>query len=249
MLIAGLIALLSMMLGETTLPFLLPKEEKSINKVIKDESKKKQLKIIAKGIEKKEDEYKENRKEYRNELEELNLNRSTTPEQFLVVTGQIHRVNMEAFDFMVKVRLTIGELLTVEEWDAIIADGKKRYHKTESKYEKAYPDFEKTINKIINRVEKTISDKEKAKLISSRIKKFSKLTLENSKKIASYNIYDHPVLSNIRSTEEELKAIRPEILALRNEVVSEYIAIHNLLAANTTEEEWPKVVKKVNKLF
>lgn len=249
MLIAGLIALLSLMLGDTTMPFLLPNEEKSIKKVIVDKERKKQLDFIAKGIESKEDQYKKNKKAYIKELEKLNLDRSATAEQFLEVTDQVYQVNKDAFDFMVKIRLTIGELISVEEWDAIIADGKKRYHKNKTKYEKAYPDFEKAINKISNSVEKVISDKEKAKLISTRIKKFSVLTLENSKQIAAYNIYDHPVLSNIKSTEEELKAIRPEILELRNQVVKEYIAIHNLIAENTTEEEWPKVVKKVNKLF
>lgn len=249
MLIAGLIALLSMMLGDATMPFLLPKEEKSINKIIKDPVKSKQLKIIAKGIEEREDQYKEDKKAYTKELEALNLERLTTSEQFQIVADQIYHINKEAFDYMVKVRLSIGEFITVEEWNAIIDDGKKRYHKTETKYEKAYPDFEKVINKIIDRVEEVISDKEKAKLISARIRGFSILTIENSKKIAGYNIYDHPVLSDIRSTEVELNAIGPKILELRIEVVREYIAIHNLIAANTSEEEWPKVVKKVNKLF
>ena len=249
MLIAGLIALLSMMLGDTSMPFLLPKEEKSIKKIIIDKTIRSQLKIIAKEIEKKEDQFKKDKKAYTKQLEKLNLNRSSNAEEFLVVTDQIHRVNKEAFDFMVKVRLTIGELITTEEWNAIIEDGKKRYHKTETKYEKAYPDFEKAINKIIDRIENTVSDKKKAEVITARIRSFSVLTLQNSRKIGSYNIYDHPVLGNIQSTEQELKAVRPALLELKNEVVREYVAIHNLIAANTTEEEWPKVVKKVNKLF
>lgn len=249
MLIAGLIALLSMMLGDTSMPFLLPKEEKSFEKIIEDKTKKKQLKLIAKEIESKEDQYKKDKKAYLKEIEKLNLDRLATPEQFLLITDQIHHVNKDAFDYMVKVRLNIGELITIEEWDAIIEDGKKRYQKKEKQYEKAYPDFEKAIDKIISRIENTISDKEKAELIASQIRNFAVLTLENSKKIASYNIYEHPVSGNIQSTEAELKAIRPELLELRNEVVREYVAIHNLIAANTTEEEWPKVVKKVNKLF
>lgn len=249
MLIAGLIALLSLMLGDTEMPFLLPNEEKSINKIIKDPLKRKQLKIIAKGIDEREDQYKKDKKAYTKELEELNLDRLATPEQFQIVADQIYHINKEAFNYMVKVRLSIGEFITVEEWNAIIADGKKRYHKTETKYEKAYPDFIKAIDEIIDRIENTISDKEKSKIIAERLRLFSELTVENSKKIAAYNIYDYPVLSNIQSTEGELKAIRPEILELRNKVVREYIAIHNLIAANTSEEEWPKVVKKVNKLF
>lgn len=249
MLIAGLIALLSLMFGDTDMPFLLPKEEKSIKNIIKDKVKRKQLMFIAEGIESREEQYKKDKKSYTKELEKLNLDRSATSEQFHIVGDQIHQVNKEAFNYMVKIRLTIGQLITVEEWDAIIVDGKKRYHKTKTKYEKGYSDFEKAINEIRDHVEKSISDEEKAKLISARIKRFSLLTLENSKKLAAYNVYDHPVFSNIQSTEEELKAVRPEILELRNEVTQEYIAIHLLIAANTTEEEWPKVVKKVNKLF
>lgn len=249
MLIAGLIALLSMMLGETHMPFLLPNEEKSIDKIIKDKVKRKQLTFIAEGIEEKESQYKKDKKKYTEKLEKLNLNRNATSAEFRVATDQIHRINKEAFSYMVKVRLSIDEFLTDQEWNAIITDGKKRYHKTKTKYEKAYPDFEKAINKLIVQIDNTIEDKEKSRLITKRIRMFSTLTLQNSKKISSYNIYDHPVLSDINSTEKELKLLGEEILKLRGEVVKEYILIHNLIVENTTEEEWPKIMKKINKLF
>ena len=121
------------------------KEEKSIEKVIEDKEKRILLKHVVEGIEEKEDQYKRDKKAYIKELERLNLNRSATPEQFLIVTDKMHQINQEAFDFMVLTRLTIGGFITVEEWDAIIADGKNRYHKTKTKYEKAYPDFEKVV--------------------------------------------------------------------------------------------------------
>jgi len=249
MLIIGLIALLTMLLGDNDLPFLLPREEKSINRVIDDKEKHKLLDFIVKGVEDKEKQYKKDKKGYTKELETLNLDRHTTTEQFSEVANNIYITNDEAFRFMIKIRLSIAQVITTDEWNLILEDSRDRFKKNVIKYEKIYPEFEKTMEKIIKRVENVISNKEDAAIIAYQMRSFSKLTLKNSKELVAINVYDHPVLSNIEATEEELLAVAPEIHKLRTEVVEEYIAIHNLLAKITTEKEWPKVVKKVNKLF
>lgn len=181
MLIAGLIALLSLMFGDTDMPFLLPKEEKSIDNVIEDKVKRKQLKVIVKEVEKKEEQFKKDKKAYTKELEKLNRNRASTTTEFNAVVYQIKKVNIEAFDFMVKIRVTIADVITTDEWDAIIEDGKKRFDKTETKFEKTYPDFEKAINTVVDRAENIVSDKEKANLIAKRIRNFYKLTLKTAR--------------------------------------------------------------------
>lgn len=245
----ALITLLIRLMGDTSLPFLLPKEEKSINKVIMEKDRRNQLDFIVKGIGHKEKVYKKEKKSLLKEIEKLNLDRDATVEQFNKIADKIRATNEDAFNYMVTARLEIGNIITTNEWSLILADSKKYYQKTEKQYNKVYPAFEKSIQKLIKRIESSIDSKDRAAIVITHIKDFSGLTLKNSKELAAINVYEHPVLTNIKSTEQELITVGPQIQKLRNQVTEAYIALHVLIAANTTEEEWPKVVKKVNKLF
>lgn len=249
MLIAGLIALLSLLFGSNDLPFLLPKAEKAMHKVIVDRAKRKQLDDIFKRVEKYEKKFKKEKKAYIKQLEKLNSDQEARTEDFNAVGETILKVNSETLDFMVGIRLSIGALITQEEWTAIVDEGRKSYKKSEKQYVKVYPKFEKAVNKLTARIENIIADKAKAKLITDRISNFHKMTVTNSKELAAYNVFDNPVLGNIESTEAELRALNPDMLALRSEVFDEYVAIHNLISVNCTSREWTKVIKKFNKLF
>jgi hypothetical protein len=249
MLIIGLIALLTMLLGDNELPFLIPKEERTINKVISDKQKRKELKVIFTSIEKYEKKYRKEKKAYFKQLRKVNADQKSTNEQFQVVGEKIEDVNRKAQDFMISKRLAIKAILTVEEWQNILAEGKEGYRKSEKRYGKAYPKFDKSVNKLVKGVHNNISDPETAELIVDHMLKFSEMTIGHSKKLKLYNVFDHRVINDIESSEAELNALVPERLRLRQEVFDEYVTIHNLIAANCTTKQWSKIIKKVNKLF
>ncbi|RLD22483.1 MAG: hypothetical protein DRI71_07455 [Bacteroidetes bacterium] len=249
MLILGAIAILTLLLGSNDLPFLIPKEEKAINKVIVDKQTRKELKVIFTDIEKYEKKYRKEKKAYIKQLNRVNSDQLATAGQFQILGEKMENVNSNAQDFMISKRLAIKAIVTVEEWNSILAEGKKRYRKSEKQYDKVYPKFEKSMDKLVKGVRNTLFDTVKAEMIVDRMLKFSKMTLKNSKKLNTYNVFDHPVISNIESTENELKVLVPEMLSLRQEVLDEYVAIHNLIATNCTAKQWPKIVKRVNKLF
>jgi len=249
MLIAGLIALLSLLFGSNDLPFLLPKAEKAMNKVIVDKDKRKQLDDIFKRVEKYEKKFRKEKKSYIKQLEKLNSDQKATAEHFNAVGETMLRVNTETLDFMVSIRLSIGGVITQAQWIAIIDESRKSYEKSKQQYVKVYPKFEKAVNKLTNRIEDIMDDQAKAKLITDRIQAFHKMTISNSKKLVAFNVFNNPVLGNIKSTEKELRALNPDMLRLRSEIFDEYVAIHNLIAANCTHKEWTRVVKKFNKLF
>ena len=165
MIIIGLIFLLTILLGDNDLPFLLPREEKSINRVIEDKEKHKLLDFIVKGVENKEKQYWKDKKGYIKELEQLNLDRHSTAEQFSEVANNIYITNNEAFRYMIKIRLSIAQVITTTEWNLILEDSRDRFKKNVIKYEKIYPEFEKTMEKIIKRVENVMSDKDDAVII------------------------------------------------------------------------------------
>jgi len=249
MLIAGLIALLSLLFGSNDLPFLIPKEEKAMDKVIYDKAKRKQLNDIFERVEKYEKKFRKEKKSYVKQLEKLNVDQKATPTQFIEVGETILRDNAETFDFMVSIRLAIGELISQDEWTAIVKEGRKRYNKSEKQYVKVYPTFEKAVNILTGRIESIITDKVKAKVITEQILNFHKLTVENTNELSDYNVFDNPVLANIESSEKDLRALNQQMLQLRSEVFDEYVVTRNLIATNCTPKEWPRVVKKFNKLF
>jgi hypothetical protein len=249
MITMALITLLIRLMGDTSLPFLLPKEEKSISKVIVEKDRRKQLEIIVKGIGNKEKAFKKEKKFLLKEIEKLNIDRDATVDQFNKIADKIRATNEDAFNYMVTSRLELGNIVTTDEWVLILADSKKRYQRTEKKYNKVYPAFEKSIEKLIKRIESSIDSEERTAIVITHIQDFSALTVKNSKELTAINVYEHPVLSNIMSTEQELLTVGQEIRKLRNQITEGYIALHVLIAVNTTEQEWPKVVKKVNRLF
>ena len=220
-----------------------------MSKVIEDKGKRKQLNAIFKDVEKYEKKFKKEKKAYLKQLEKLNSDQKATAEQFNVVGETMVEVNTETLDFMVNTRLSIGKVITKEEWLSIIAEGRKRFVKSEKQYVKVYPKLEKAVSNLNGRIESIIEDETKAKLITDRVKNFHKMTAANSKELNAYNVFDNPVLSNIESSEDELRLLNPAMLKLRKEVFNEYVAIHNLIAANCTAKEWRIVINKFNKLY
>ena len=82
-----------------------------------------------------------------------------------------------------------------------------------------------------------ISDKDRSELISSRLKQFYIVILENSKKLSAYNVYEHPILNKYQTTEDQLIAISLERAELRKAVINEYIDLHGFISSNCTPKE------------
>ena len=218
MLIGGLIALLSLLLGSETKPFLIPEGEKAVKKVIVDKNTRKELKVIFQSIEKKEKKYKKTRKKYLKDLDKFSKIKSVDNDELVALGKHIQKVNNETNDFMIKARISIGKHITDDEWKKIIEHAKKEFDKADKKYEKVYPKLEKALRKLSARITKELDNKEAAEMINIRLAGFAELTLKNAKKLNSYNVFENQVFANIHSTEEELKVVSLEMLELRTEV-------------------------------
>lgn len=249
MLIGGLIALLSLLLGSESMPFLIPEEEKVVRKVIVDKDKRKQLKLNFAMVGDKEKAYKKDRKKFFRLLDEVTREQSSTSEDFAKLGEEFQDVNAEVYSFMVNIRLSVGKIVTTDEWNEIIQVGEKEFYKSDKQYEKAWPRFEKKINKLNAQIRTMLANGPMAILIQEKLTSFGLLTLKNAKALNTYNVYENEVYNNIHSSKEELEAVSVELLQFRAEVYDEYVAIHQLIAKNTSEKEWRKIVKDLNKLF
>lgn len=249
MIIGGLIALFSMLMGADGLPFLIPKEEKAVKKVIVDKERRQKLKILFQKVADKEKAYNKDRKRFFKLLDETTNDQNSTAEDFARLGDDFQAVNAGVYDFMVDIRLSLGSYLTDEEWDAIIEFGKEEFYKADRSYEKAWPKFDKKINQLNARIRVTMVDEQKALIIQEKLTAFGLLTLKNAKALNTYNVYENEVYNDIHSTKAELENVSSELLALRAEVFDEYVEIHKMIANNTSEQEWKKIVKSLNKLF
>lgn len=249
MLIGGLLVLFSLLLGSDQLPLLIPEEGKAIKKVIVDKETRIKLNLLFKRVEEKEKEYKKDRKNFLKLLDKVTKKQSSSAEDFAKVGTGFQELNADVYEFMVDIRRSLGIYITDKEWEEIIGYSYKEYYKADKDYEKAWPKFEKRINKLNSRVRSAMSDSKSSNPIQKKLTAFGLLTLKNAKLLNTYNVYENEVFNNIHSTKEELEAVSAELLKLRAEVFEEYIAIHQLIASNTSPEEWDKIVNHLNKLF
>jgi len=249
MLIGGLIALFSLLLGSDGMPFLIPKEEKAITKVIVEKDTRKKLKVLFKEVGVREKAYKKDRKKFLKLLDKITKEQNSTPEDFAKIGREFQQKNADVYSFMVNIRIKLGSYVTDEEWAEIIEIGKKEFYKADKDYEKAWPKFEKRINKLNAKVRLGMSDSKSANLTQNKLTAFGLLTLKNAKLLNTYNVYENDVYNDIHSSLQELEAVSDELLELRSEVFDEYVEIHQFIASNCSPKEWQKVVKHLNKLF
>ena len=93
MIIGGLIALFSLLLGAEGMPFLIPEEEKAVKKVVVDKETRKKLKILFNKVEDREKVYKKERKVFFKQLDEITKNQNATKEDFSRIGEEFQEVN------------------------------------------------------------------------------------------------------------------------------------------------------------
>jgi len=63
------------------------------------------------------------------------------------------------------------------------------------------------------------------------------------------NISENLILQNIDASESDLQLIQDEINDMRKDLYKSYTEAHMELVEVLLEDEWPKIVKSINKIF
>ncbi len=118
--LVGLFVLLFSILGGSDSPFVIPKIEKTVMKVIVDKERKSEVKALFKEFNKEWKSLRKMRKKQAKQLKKNIKNYSTENKMLAEIASTSATQRSDINDKLVELRLSIQELITSEEWKKII---------------------------------------------------------------------------------------------------------------------------------
>lgn len=249
--IIGTIALLSLLfgggLGEL---FFIEKFEESINEIIVDKDRKKEILASLKISKASIAEYNETRVSKLKDFEKLNLSYSTDNKELAAFFGELQKNQVDFHNDIMDNRIEILSKITEEEWSLILIYSEKeldkRTEKEEEKIEKkgeAETPFSATKEAIV----KIGLSEEKQLLISDALNNLIKSIQDLGTEITSIGVKNNAILTRKNATKEELTAMFSEMRRLRKICFTEITHFHVLVKEQSSESEFTTVMKAFNK--
>ncbi|MDN3642893.1 hypothetical protein QWY87_09295 [Lutimonas halocynthiae] len=251
MLVASLSLLIGMLLGGGNISaFVIEDFPKEVKTNIDDKERQKEVISSFKPYEKEFKKVQKDLNKSKKKMKKLNLDRNASSKDIQEILDDANLAWKGVQTTGVQNRVKTLEMLSDEEWELIIAKSLEEFDKKEiKKQEKAYKEFEKNFAKLQSTVEKEISDADhKAKILA---------TLDTFKSDMK-NYVDANMNRTIReleefgekdANEEELNEALAAIDDAREQFFDGIVKLHFDLVESTTDEEWTKIAKSVNKIF
>lgn len=251
MLVATLSLLIGMLLGGSNIPtFIVEDLPKEIKRNIDDKERKDEILSILKEYEK---EFKKSQKsldKLKKKVKKLNLDRNSEKDSIDKVLNDASGIWQSIQTSGINNRILVQELLSEEEWENIIAKSIDELDKKEIKNQKKqYEKFNKEYDKVKNTIAEQITDVERRKKIDEafiELKNLMKDYLEANKiKTLRYN----DAFQNLNASKADLTEALSFLDESRIKLFDGIVKLHFELTEITTDEEWSKIAKSVNKLF
>lgn len=251
MLVASLTLLIGMLLGGQNMSaFIVEDLPKEIKTNVKDKERQKEILTLVKAYEKDFKGVQKDLNKSKKHMKKLNLDRNASTDSIQGVLDEVTIAWQEVQAIGLKTRAEALEMLTEEEWEGVISKSLEDYSKKElKKQDKAYQNFEKNFDKLKASVAKDITDPERQEKIFATFDVFkvdmANYIMANKKK----TLKDMEVFGDLNATEEQLQNELSSVDKARNQFFDGIVKLHNELAGSTSDDEWTKIAKSVNKIF
>jgi hypothetical protein len=251
MIVASLTLLIGMLLGGGNVPaFVVEDFPKEIKTHVVDKERQKEILNITKPYEKEFKSVQKDLNKSKKKMKKLHLDREAS-------SDDIGQILDEASDSWQAIQTTgfqnrteALKILTEEEWELIIAKSIEEFDKKEiKKQEKAYKEFEKNFEKLELTVEKEITDIDRQEQIKATFASFKKDMENYVDANKNRTIKELHAFADMNATQEELKEAMSTIDQARDQFFDGVVKLHFDLVELTTDEEWSKIAKSVNKIF
>ena len=183
-------------------------------------------------------------------MKELNLDRNSSKDSIYAVLNEATEIWRNLQKSGLNKRISVQELLTEDEWEMIIANSIDELSKKEVKnQEKDYKNFIKEFDKLYGTIAKQTTDVERMKKIDQALVNFKSLTKNymdaNKERSLRYN----DAFRNLNATKSDLTDALSSVEEARSNLFEGVVNLHFKLVESTTEDEWIKIAKAVNKHF
>lgn len=251
MLVASLTLLIGMLLGgQNVSAYIVEDLPKEIKANVEDKERQKEILSIVKGYEKEFKGVQKDLNKSKKEMKKLNLDKNSSPEAINAVFDQANDSWQEVQQLGIQSRTEALDMLSQEEWEGVISKSLNDYSKKDlKKQDKALKEFEKKFDKLKGSVAKEITDPERLEKIYTTFDAF-KIDMANYLEAnRKRTIKDMEVFGNLDASEAELQNEFSSLDEARNQFFIGIEKLHFELVENTTDEEWTKIAKSVNKIF
>ncbi len=251
MLVASLVLLMGVLFGAGNISaYVVEDFPKEVKSHVDDKERQKEILSTVKPYEKEFKSVQKDLNKSKKKMKKLNLDRNASSEDIKKILDGAAAAWKEVQTAGLQTRSETLKILSEEEWDLIISKSLEDFDKKEvKKQEKAYKEFEKNFAKLKSSVEKEITDPERQKKIGATFTSF-KMDMKNYVE-ANMNrtIKEMEEFGNLNATEEDLNAALSSIDQARDQFFDGIVKLHFDLVELTTDEEWTKIAKSVNKIF
>jgi arsenate reductase-like glutaredoxin family protein len=226
-----------------------PDLKKHIRKFVENKENKKQLLTITKSYEKEAKAFIKKEKKMVKQMGQLNSQRTTTEEEFREFFTNAITQYKEFQQKGLECRLEIQQLLTESESMQIFKASEESWKKSEKTREKWVIRLRKQFDKLNSKINKQVQDQTRRDQTIEIVDEFRNNLIDIKCEYDKFNIIDNPILKKHDATKSELQTELDLQNELRCQFYNVYIENHSKLVNFTTEEEWDKVIKSVNRIF
>lgn len=226
-----------------------PDFNKNTRKFVENKANKKQILTITKSYEKEAKAFLKKEKKMVKQMGNLNAQRTTTEEEFREFFTNAMAEYKQLQQKGLASRLEIQQLLTDAEGKQILKASEDRSKKSEKTREKKVTGLRKQFDKLNSIINKQVQDATRQGQAMEIVDKFRNTLIDIKREYDKFNIIDNPILKKHDATKSELQTELDRQNELRWQFYNAYIETHDELVKVTTEEEWDKVIKSVNRIF
>ena len=241
--------LFSLIFGGSESVLMNPKFKKHIRKHVEEKERKQQILDLVKVYEKEAKRFHKKEKKKVKEMNALNADRTTSVSEFERFFKRVMEEHLELAKKRMVLRLTIQEQIEKSEWDFLVEDSKIVWNKNSKKRVKYIHKLNKSFEKAIFRIKRNILNEKRKQEAISIVEIFKADLIQKQKDFNGLNISERPVFQDKDVSESDLQSIQDEINLLRWDIYNAYIKAHKDLVEVLEEDEWPKIVKSINKIF
>ncbi len=250
----GLFIILSTVLGGSPEdPFILPNAEKIVKSSIEDTDRNKEAMVAMKSFSKDWEKLQNVKKKQAKALSKLNQDRATNPQEIADIFKNYRSERRIVKDQLIEFRLNIQDLMTDEEWVTLINQIEDVKPKKARKQEKA--ELKDNLKKdknflaIENEIQAAFSDPEKIEEVKKDLNKF-----EDDLTNLLFVIQEEPAnLIEVMRTRSASREVLTEVITkqedYRSKVHASYLVLREELVQLSTEDNWSKIAKALNKLI
>ena len=251
MLVASLALLIGMLFGGGNIPaFVVEDFPKEVKANVDDKERQKEILSMVKPYEKEFKSVQKDLNKSKKKMKKLNLDRNASSEDINEILDEASTAWKDIQTTGLETRSETLKMLSEEEWEQIISKSLEEFDKKEvKKQNKAYKEFEKNFAKLQSTVEKEITDSDRQNKIGATFASFKKDMKNYVDANMNRTIKELEEFGDMKATEEELNAALSSLDEARDQFFNGIVSLHFDLVELTTDEEWAKISKSVNKIF